>query len=105
MHRRSTDPVDDFDIDPDPTTMEAARSLGYWPMRTPLPVLLTDAQFALVLGISPAHFFNLKKLGRFKVFETQVATTTRTRYCGRLVLAFVRGEWSHARTFGAKRRR
>jgi hypothetical protein len=83
----------------------ADEACGYWPISRPLPLLLTDGQLMTVLGIKSSRFYALKKLGRFRPLETQLRTVDGTRYCGALVGRFVRGEWTNARSFGAKRSR
>lgn len=78
-------------------------ALGYWPLDKPLPILLTDNDLRLVLGISWAQFYKLKKLRRFKSLEPTEQFTSTPRYCGSLVAAFASRRSTHAGTFGAKR--
>lgn len=78
--------------------------LGYWPLGRPIPALLTDKQFASVLGLSEATFYRWKKAGRFRRFAVQPSLSPRhTRYSGDLVASYLRGQGSEARTFGGKR--
>lgn len=80
------------------------KPLGYWPQSVPLPVLLTDAQLQLVLQISSSRFYQLKKLGRFRMLEAKPALVTRSRYCPRLVRDYIEGRWTFAEAFGRRTR-
>lgn len=79
-------------------------TLGFWPLERPFPALMTDGDLQLVFGIHEATFYRHKKKGGFRMFETSPQISTRhTYYSGAIVRAYVLGQFTHARTFGAKR--
>lgn len=83
--------------------MSETQQVGYWPLAEPFPALLTDAQLRLVLGVGWTTFYRLKKLGRFRELVAHPTLTPTVRYSGLRVQQWVDGQWTHARTFGAKR--
>ncbi len=82
---------------------ETTDRIGAWPMDEPFPALLTDADLRRVLNVSSATFYRLKKLRRFTVLIAEPVLTPTVRYSGAKVAQWVKGELTHARTFGAKR--
>ena len=83
----------------------APDALGYWPIDQPWPTAMTAAQLRIAFGsergpMSETRFRQLRAEGAFRPFEVQ--TIVGTRYRGDLVRAHLRGDSTHAHTFGRR---
>lgn len=62
-----------------------------WPLGKPIPALMNDTELRQVLSMSTAKFYELKKAGKFKMFEVSRPFGQR-RYSGARVQAYLDGE-------------
>jgi hypothetical protein len=62
-----------------------------WPLEKPIPALLNDTELREVLSIGSAKFYELKRAGKFQMFEVSRPLGQR-RYSGTKVKQYIDGE-------------
>ena len=79
--------------------------LGCWPLSEPFPTLLTDRDLMRVVGLRHSAYYARRSAGAFTFLIARPLLPGLTRYSGRLVERWVRGELGESRFFQGARRR